>query len=511
MSKLHDILRLVLTTSLSNGQIGRSLLVAKNTVRRYRNACTKGKYSWEQLDGLSSAELDARFNRASGRIVVKRMPDFEYVLDELKKRSVTRQLLWEEYREVSPTDALSYSQFNFYLKEVEKRLPVSMRQTHAPGNALFVDFSGKKARYKDLESGRDVEVELFIGVLGYSNFTFALCVRSQTAADWTRCHTSMFDYFGGVPSIVVPDNLKAAVIKAGRQAILNRHYEDVAAHYGFAILPARPNHPKDKGKVEVGVQIVQRWILARLRNLQFFSLEELNAEVARLLEDLNNRPFKRIKGCRRSRFEEGERAALQALPTHRYEFAEWLAAQTVGPDYHLVVRDTPYSVPWRLVGAKIEPRLTDAVVEFFSSGLRVASHRRCDNAGRPITDPIHQPPQHRAYAQRTPQSFAAWAEKIGPGLLAVVTHQFDRKVPALGLPACDILQKLGRQYGHEALEAAAQRAVAIQSPTVKSVRSLLGTQRLRQSMVDSPESQSQLPLHTNLRGPGYFASGGTPC
>lgn len=321
-----------------------------------------------------------------------------------------------------------------------------------------------------------------------------------------------FEAFGGVPAVLVPDNLKSAVLKTGSEPVLNRAYLELARHYETAILPARAYRPKDKAKAEVSVQIAQRWILAWLRNQTFFSLPELNRAIAALVAELNDRPFKRLPGCRRSRFETYERPALRPLPAARFEPSRWSAMQTIPPDYHLPVEGHWYSVPFHLVGRKAEARIGGKVVEIFCDGKRVASHARGDAAGGHTTAPEHQPPQHRAYAERSPEHFLAWAGEVGPSTLAVVRHQLDRKLPLLGLPACDALKRLARQHGPEVLELAAARALEIKSPTVKSIRSLISTKRYRRMQGDPPE-QADLPLHHhNVRGPGYFTQqGGGAC
>jgi len=305
----------------------------------------------------------------------------------------------------------------------------------------------------------------------------------------------------------VPDNLRSAVKKSGREPVINRHYAEFAEHYGTAIVPARAYRPKDKAKVEVAVQIVQRWILACLRHRTFFSLADLNRAIAELLEELNRRPFKRLPGCRRQRFEHIEKDTLMPLPDTPYEFADWSPPQRVGNDYHVCVNGHWYSVSYRLVGKPVEARLTRATVEFFHAHQRVAAHVRNEDVGGHTTDPAHMPVAHQAQANRTPERYQAWAENIGPNVLAVVRKQFERKLPMLGLPACESLYRLARQYGAEKLEEAACRAMEIKSPTVKSIKSLLASKRLTRGRDDDPV-QGGLPPHHNVRGPDYYAQPG---
>lgn len=511
MSKIKDILRLVLTTRMPLTQIAASLAVTRNTVKRYRNAAAAQQLRWDDIANLPPAELDAKFNNAKGRLIAKRMPDFSEVAKELNKVGVTRQLLWEEYRLQGPEEALSYSQFAFHLREHQQKLNLSMRQTHVPGYAVFVDFSGKRPHYVDQLTGEIIQVELFVGVLGYSNLTYAVATPRQKLPEWIQVNVQMLEYFEGVPLVVVPDNLRSAVTKSGREPLINRTYEDMARHYDLVVLPARARKPRDKPKVEGGVLIVQRWVLARLRNMTFFSLAEVNQEIARLVELVNSRPFKKIPGCRRSRFEELERAHMQALPAARYEFAEWSAPQTVHSDYHVEADNHWYSVPHHLVRQKVEIRLTASTVEIYQTGSRIASHPRSHVKGGHSTDPSHQPSNHRTYAERTPAKFKAWAQTVGVSTASVVHQMLDCKVPQMNMPACEGIQKLARQHGNELVEAACQRALEIKSPSLKSVRSILNTGRLRLKNDDTSMDRN-LPLHQNLRGATYFKdSGVTPC
>lgn len=510
MNKIRDILRLILTTSFSDREIGQAVAVSKNTVRRYRLLAAEHGLQWQQICTKTAAELDEILNKKTGQLTIRRMPDFAHIHEQIALPMVTLQLLWEEYRLPAPDDALSYSQFTHHYREFKGHLSLSMRQVHLPGDKAFVDFSGKRPHYINKETSEKVVVELFVGVLGFSNFTFALAVESQSSPDWVEANVQMLNYFGGVPKVIVPDNLKAAVIKPGANFKLNRIYLELANHYGTVVMPTRSRHPKDKAKVEVSVQIAQRWILACLRRMQFFSLSELNAEIRRLCDALNLRPFKKLPGCRQERLEQEERQHLQPLPADRFEWANWTAPLTVGPDYHVNVERAWYSVPFHLVGETVEARAALKTIEIFHRGARIAAHARCAE-GKTSTDPLHLPPKHRAYAERTPDRFLDWARSVGASTVAVVEQQFDRPVPALGLPACDSLKKLSRQYGENRLEQACERALQIKSPTLKTVRSLLSTGRYRDAHQDEPR-QVGLPLHHNVRGAGYYANkGGTSC
>ena len=506
MNILLDIVRLITTTDFSDRWIGRYLGVSKTTVGRYHEEIDVKGYTWEYLSSLDFPALDALFNTRPRRFTKKRMPDFKQIREEMQKPGVTLLLLWFEYRDINPDDALSYSQFTHHYRRYLRSLGLVMRQNHRPGQFTFVDFSGKRPAYIDPKTGMPIPVELYVAVQGCSRYIFATAVLSQACIDWISANVQSMEFFGGATTAIVPDNLRAAVTKPGRPAEINRVYREFARHYGTTILPARPRKPRDKAKVEVAVQIVQRWILARLRHRVFFSLAELNAAIAELVRELNERPFKRFPGCRRSRFEQLDKPALRPLPATPFEYAEWTNAQTVGLDYHVLVCGHWYSVPYRLVGSKVDARYTAATVELFHQHVRVASHVRSHVQGEHTTDPAHQPEPHRAYAERTPEKLIAWATAIGPNTLAVVQRQFECDFPSMGLPACDTLQKLAKRYGSEALEAAATRAVEIKSLTVKSVKSLLST-----GLYTRPLDRAHAPAllnHSNIRGPAYFAANG---
>ncbi|RDS82303.1 IS21 family transposase [Dyella monticola] len=353
MTKLPQIVQLILTTQLNSSDIAQSIAASRTTVTRYRLITIEKKYLWADLKDLPDDELDRRFNKIPRRMVRRRMPDFAWVHNELQNPSVTLQLLWEEYSLADPSNALSYSQFTEHYRSYRKTIDRIMRQTHVSGEKAFVDFSGRKPGYTDIKTGEWIAVELFVGVLGASNLTYARCVPQQSLPYWIACHINMFAFFGGVPRLLVPDNLKSAISRPGRDFITNPTYREMAERYGTALLPTRTYKPRDKAKVEGGVLIVQRWILARLRHQNFFSLDELNTAVAVLVKELNHRSFKWLPGCRASRYEDMERSAMLPLPTHPYELGEWTGLMRVDNGYHILVHGHWYSVPHRLVGEHV--------------------------------------------------------------------------------------------------------------------------------------------------------------
>lgn len=508
MNKHRETLRFILTSNMSNRMIGRTVGISHNTVKRYRGMIGGLPLEWEAIDAMDDAQIEGMLKTKRFRIETKHMPDWSAIHREMKYPHVTLQLLWEEYRMANPGNAYAYSQFTHYYREYVGKLDISMRQDHRAGECVFVDFAGRTVPYTDTVTGEVNKAQVFVGVLGCSNYTFVYAVRSQAVPDWIEAHNRMYQFFGGAPQIEVPDNLKAAVIRAGKEPELNRTYLEQAKHYQVVIIPARVRRPQDKSKAENGVLLASRWILARLRHRKFFSIEEINAAIAELLRQLNERPFKQLPGTRRSRFEELDKPLLRPLPKEPFEYAEWTSAHKIGPDYHMRVRDHYYSVPHALVGAHIEARVTNNIVELYHKGKRVASHQRSHEIGGHTTNSAHQPSTHRHYAEQSPELLIKWARSIGPAAEAVIQHQFDSRPHALlGIRYCAPLQRLAKEYGAERFEAACQRAQLIGSLTTKSIRSILHRRLDSQSDTHTPV-QINLPLHDNVRGSGYYANGG---
>ena len=337
----------------------------------------------------------------------------------MKEPGVTLHLLWEEYRDLSP-DGYQRTQYYELYYQWRKKLDLSLRQTHEFGKKLFVDYAGQTVPVHDPSSGEVKQTQVFVSVLGASNYTYAEATWSQGLPDWIGSHTRAFEFYGGVPEIIVPDNLKSGVSKACRyEPDLNPSYRDMASHYGVTVIPARVRKPKDKAKVEVAVQIVERWILASLRNRKFFSLEELNGTIAGLLEKLNNRPFKKLEGSRSSQFESYERKTLKPLPLVPYSFARWKKAR-VNVDYHIELEGHYYSVPYKLVKEVVELRYTGATVEVFHHNERVASHLIDHHKGRHTTVKEHMPKSHRQYLEWSPSRILDWAGNIGENTRTVI-------------------------------------------------------------------------------------------
>ncbi|TDR46544.1 transposase [Tahibacter aquaticus] len=460
-NKLMDMIR-YFGGRLSFRNIGAMLAMSKTTVSTYfkkweEKGLPKGKSS---LDECTPSELYVHLNgkeRESGKIV----PDFSNVERRLAEHGTTRARLWAEYRDglEDPAKGLGYAQYTRRLAKEATARGLVLRRTHEPGYVAFVDYSGKRPSYCDKATGEAVPVELFVGVLGASGYTFACCTASQAVPDWLDAHTQMLAFFGGAPATVSPDNLKSAIADAGKDPTVQEHYLAWGRKNTTAIVPARPGRPRDKGLVENAVLNVQRWVLPELRKRKFYSLEALNEVMAKLMEGYNARPFQKREGSRRSEFERLDRAALQPLPREPYVYGKWVAKQTVPADYHLPVYGHYYSVPHAYVGWKAEAKVVPAGVEIYVDGQCVAKHARGVRKGGTTTDVAHQPDAHRAQGERSPKHLLDWARKIGPSMLAVVEHQFAGKVRLQGLPAAWALRDLERGSNPAELEAAASRAV----------------------------------------------------
>lgn len=505
MRKIKEVLRLG-ARGLSDREISRSLKVGRATVRRYRVRAEDAGLSWPLPPDLTESELEARlFPPAPPAGTPRPLPNWNHVHRELRRPGVTLQLLWVEYREEHP-DGYGYSRFCELYRRWQGALDPVLRQQHKAGEKVFVDYGGQTVPVVDPETGEVREAQIFVGVLGASNFTFAEATWTQSLPDWTGSHVRMFEYFGGVPELVVPDNLASGVSRACRyDPDVNPTYQELATHYGTAVLPTRRAKPRDKAKAEAGVLLAARWILAPLRNHTFFGLAELNEEIARRREVLNDRPFQKLKGSRRSLLESLERPALRPLPERRYQFAEWRKARA-NIDYHIAVDKHFYSVPYQLVREQMDVRLTASTVEAFHDGRRVAAHPRSHQPGRFTTDPGHRPKAHQKHLEWTPSRILRWAGKTGPHTATLVGRIMEAKPhPEQGYRACLGILRLGERYSPERLEAACRRALTIGGTSYRSVQSILANGLDRLPLDDEEHTTLELPQqHANVRGPGYY-------
>jgi transposase len=508
MRKVRDILRLAEGQGLSVRQVAVSLRIPFTTVSDHLRRARRAGLGWPLPEGMSDAELEVRlFAKSPSAPAEQRpIPDWQYIHKELRRPGVTLMLLWMEYKEAHPSDGYGYSQFCLRYRAWQGHLDVVMRQEHRAGEKLFVDFPGQHLAIYDRRIGEvAMQAELFVAVLGASNYLFAEAVASQDLSSWITAHVHCFEAMGCLPAIVVPDNLASAVRKAHRyEPDLNASYQEMAAHYGVAIIPARPRKARDKAKAEAGVLLAERWILARLRDRRFYSLAEANAEIARLVAWLNDRPFKRLPGSRRQLFEELERPVMRPLPATRYSYGAWKIGVKVNVDYHVEVDRHYYSVPYQLVGQRVDVRASAAAVEVFHSSKRVASHLRSSAVGRHSTDPAHMPDSHRRHAEWTPSRIIAWAQKTGPATAALAQAIMEARThPEQGYRSCLGIIRLGDRCGTKRLEAACARALAARALSYRSVESILSHGLDSQPLGQRPPAPTHR-RHHNLRGPEYY-------
>lgn len=436
MRKIREILRLKWTSKLSNREIAKSCSTARSTVAGCLERASNAALSWPLPESLDDTALDLLlYPPVVVSEAVRAEPEWALMQKEMRKKNVTLALLWDEYKASQP-DCYQYSQFCKLYREFIGRVDCCMRQCHVAGEKLFVDYCGQTVPLTDPETGIVKLAQVFVAVMGASSYTYAEATLSQSLPDWLGSHVRAFLFLGGLPKIVVPDNLRSAVSKPCRyEPKLNPSYADLADHYNVAVIPARVRKPRDKAKAEVGVQLVQRWILAVLRNRIFFSLDELNQAIALLLIRLNAKPFRKISGSRESLFAELDKPALAPLPTTQYQYAEWIPVR-LGFNYHLQIDDHFYSAPYQLKSEKLDARLTVFTVELFHKSKRVASHRRSYKRGY-TTVAEHMPKAHREYAEWTPERLVNWAAQTGESTAKLVDTILASKVyPQQGFISC---------------------------------------------------------------------------
>ncbi|EQD71781.1 integrase catalytic subunit [mine drainage metagenome] len=506
MRKIRDVLRLV-DAGLSLRQVAASLGIAFSTAGNYVKRAEHAGISWPLPEDLDDDALKAMLfpSPSSPGAKARPAPDWEKIHRELRRKGVTLMLLWFEYREDHP-DGYAYSQFCEHYRRWRLHLDVVMRQSHRAGEKLFVDFPGMKIPiYNDHTGQLDFEAELFVAVLGASSYIYAEVLRSQELPYFVTAHVNTFEHLGGCPEIVVCDNLRSGVTQPNRyEPDVNATYQEMASHYGVAIIPTRSYKPRDKAKVESGVLLAERWLIARLRHERFTSLAEANLAIGKLLTWLNARPFKKLEGSRQSLFEQIDYPALRSLPTERYEFATWRRAR-IGLDYHIEVRSDHhcYSVPYRLVGEVVDLRVSMATIEVFYRHARVASHVRSYTSGY-TTDPAHMPESHRRHLEWTPTRIISWANAAGPATGKLVEEILVvRPHPEQGYRASLGIVRLGMRYGTARLEAACNRAASVRSFSYRSVESILRNGLDKQPLLKKSPSLTH-PRHNNVRGPDYY-------
>jgi transposase len=504
MRKVREILRLR-AQGLSHRAIGASCGLGAGTVCDYLGRLRSAGLSWPLPDGLTDDELDRRlFPPSPPSGTARPMPDWNSVTHELRRKGVTLLLLWEEYHAQHPT-GYGYSRYCDLYREFARVSDPRMRQVHKAGEKLFVDYAGQTMPVVDPSTGEIRQTQIFVATLGASDHTFAEATWSQALEDWIGSHVRAFEYFGGVPEIVVPDNLKSGVKSPCHyEPDLNPTYLEMAQHYGVAIIPARVRKPRDKAKVENHVLAVERRVLAPLRDRRFLSLAELNDAIAERLDELSDRPFQKMAATRRQLFEQIDAPALRPLPDNLYVFARWTRAR-VSIDYHIAVEQAYYSVPYTLIKKQVDVRITTRIVEILHDGKRVASHPRSFRAGNYSTVAEHMPKAHQAYVQWEPHRLIRWAAETGPFTAKLVAQILERFVhPQQGYRSCLGLIRLDKVYGPQRLEAACAKALAAGAISYRSVHSIL---RNKLDTLPQDEEQMALPLpeHPNIRGANYYA------
>ena len=503
MRKIEEILRLKYAIGLTHRAIAKSCGVSTSTVSEYVTHAKAAGLSWPLPEGMTAEQLEARLYPDKGSFRRKiPQPDWKYIHKELKRKGVTLSLLWVEYRQ-EHQDGYGYSQFCQHYREWKQQLNPIMRLKHKAGEKLFVDYAGQTVAVVDPETGESREAQIFVASLGASNYTYAEAHWEQSLPNWIGAHVRALEFLGGVPEIVVPDNLKSGVTSPNLfEPDLNPTYQDFARHYGIAVVPARVRHPRDKSKAEVGVQVVERWILARLRDHTFFSLAELNRAIAELLVELNQREMKHLGQSRLELFEEMDRPALSSLPAQPYEFARWKKAR-VHIDYHVSFDKHFYSVPYTLTGKEVTIRATEKTIEIFYQRKRVASHPRSTAQGRFSTHRVHMPPEHQFYSQWSPERFLHWGAEIGEKTAELISRALDaRRHPEQAYRTCLGILGLAKRYSPERLEAACKRANSAGICSYKGVHNILKN-KLDQRQIE-PAQDTSLPPHENIRGEDYY-------
>lgn len=499
MRKIKDVLRLKLDARLSHEQIAGSLGLSKGVVTKYVGLAAAAGLTWPEIHACDDVSLERRLLVAPERPRTQVQPDYGRVHHELRRKGMTLMLLWEEYQaDHVDSHTYRYSQYCEKYRQFAKRLKRSMRQIHRAGEKLFIDFAGPTIALTD-----GTRAHIFVAAMGASSYTFACATPRETMVDWIESTAKALNFYGGVPQLIVPDNPRAMIADPNRyEPRANDIVLDFARHYGTSVLPARPYSPQDKAKVESAVQVVERWVMARLRHRQFATIHEVNEAIKPLLERLNERPFQKLPGNRASAFAELDAPAMLALPAQRYEIAYFKTVR-VHIDYHVEVEGHRYSVPHALVGQVLEARITTGAIEMLHRGQRLASHVRNIRRGGFSTTADHMPAAHRAHMEWTPQRLIHWGQDIGPATAVAVTRLLEeRKHPEHGYRACLGLLSLAKRYGKPRLEAACVLALQIGACQYRHVRDILANNRDRSTQSSAGEWVS--PDHAHVRGPSYY-------
>ena len=508
MRKIREVLRLKFGLGLKDREIARSCSIPRSSVGNYVfRARQAGLCTWPLEPDLGDEALETLLfppvtvKPAAPKAV---LPDFSWMHEQLRRhKHLTLQLLWEEYKQAHP-DGYQYSQFCELYRRWVRKIDVVLRQEHRAGEKMFVDHAGQTVPIVDTTTGDVRNAFIFVAVLGASNYTYAEAAWKRNLPSWIGSHSRAVEFYGGVPAVTVPDNWKAGIKDPSYyEPDLNPTYRDWADHYGTVVIPARVRKPRDKAKVEAGVLIVERWILAALRHRTFFSLDELNESIRELLVRLNQRKFRKLETTRARLFETLEKPALKPLPAEPFRFAEWKTVK-VNIDYHVEINRHYYSVPYQYVHEELEAHVSEKSIEIIRKGRRIATHVRSDIAGKHTTLPEHRPKKHQDL-EWTVSRFVEKGRAIGPSTAALVERILQsRRHPELGYRSCLGILRLGNRYTNERLEAACLRAVALNTCSYRSIRSMLATGFDRQPLQQPDESVVHQEIHANVRGAGYY-------
>ncbi len=513
MTKYREILRLK-SLGFSERNIAQSCGVSRNTVARVTAKANEMNISWPLDFDMTDSALEELLFSKDKSATNKRMPDFDYIRKELLRNGVNKKLLWVEYCEecrLNNEDPLMYSQFCYYIQKDEEKRRATMHIPRKPGEQIEVDWAGDPAHLIDPDTGEITDAWIFVGVLTYSQYAFVRAYMNEQTANWIKAHVQMFEFFGGVTPILIPDNCTTAVNHNKSDwytPALNTTYHELAEHYNLAIIPARVRKPKDKPNVEGSVGKISTWITAALRNEQFFSLEELNAAISEKLKLYNARKFQKKECSRLSLFLGEEKPLLAPLPATPFELAEWKQA-TVQFNYHISVEKMFYSVPYQYIKDKVDVRLTDTTVEIFYHHDRIASHRRLyGRSGQYSTVTEHMPPDHQKYLEWNGDRFRRWADQIGINTRkAVDAILTSGRVEQQSYRSCMGLLRLAEKYSPAMLEQACQKALSYSgNPSYKSIKNILIAMKDHPDLIpENPESQNANSRpHGITRGAAYY-------
>jgi transposase len=513
MSKIKEVLKFKYINELSNRQIEKITGVSRNSVANYIKNYEASELTVQEFLKLSDCKLEeVLYPKQDSKLLVKSKithPDWKYIHQELKKKGMTRALLYEEWSKQHP-NSYSYSQFNRYYIKYARTITPSMRQIHYSGDKLFIDFSGLTMPIVNAKTGEISKAQIFVSVLGASGYTFVHAVSSQSSKDFITCHANAFSFYRGVPNILVPDNLKAAVISHTKKGVkLNESYADMGRHYGVAIAPARPYKPQDKSKVELGVKGIQRWILMRLRNHTFFSVEALNIEIGKLLDLYNAKVIRRFGKSRELLFNELDKPFLQPLPANSYIYKEFKIC-TVGVDYHIELEGSGYSVPYTYLGKKVEVTYSETSVVAKHKGKIIAHHPKQSQPYHDSTLKEHMPSSHQYHHEKwNPRRILHLANSIGVHTTALMENIMQEKShPVRGYKSCMAILSFSKSYGKDALEMVSEISNEFKIRKVSSIETMLKTKSYLTHYQQQNVNNSFLNEHENIRGSDYYAPQG---